>query len=749
MMKNFKKFTAFVLALCMLFSLSISAFAAEKTPTGYLTWTLDDSGTLSISGNGRIAAFTSAEDQPWHEMRENITSVKFDPGAHMIVPDVAFWFSGCTNLKSCVLPSFANLGADAFKDCANLNRLQLHYNDESFYISDTAFSGVDMTALEIVTCDEVTMGILDAKGIAFVAAYPVLMISSGACGVSGCNCSSCSFTYDYEQKDESKHYVWECCTNCSANEYAYRHTQSHSFNSRGVCTKCGYEEDTSCQHNNTYTSWDGCDWEEICRDCGEVVDWGTSHGSYSYGDWEYYSTSQHRRYGTCDDCGGGGKYQYGRHSTSTQYYEYDDTKHSVEKHCSVCNSDVGSSTTQSHSLKYGSWENDSDTQHRRSATCSLCGYSGYTYANHSFKYGTWENFSDSQHRRTRSCATCSTSDYEYAGHSFTYGKWSSVSDTQHKRAKTCSVCKASGEEYADHVDSNGDGKCDDCGATVSLTVTWDAGSNGGLIDGKETYSETVQPNSKPTAPGNVPIKTGYTFKGWFTSKSGGSLYSTVTITASTTFYAQYTANTYDITWDMGNGESETTQQTYDKKLVLPTEPTRKNAEFLGWFTEATGGSEVAEDTIFKETSATTYYAHWEITEVFSVTVPVTLPLVVDENGKVYTGSAEIINGSTGAVVVSSVEIFAKNGWTLVPFTTDMAHEPVDSQQLGFKINNVQTTKENGFETFPLTQPWQIAENSSLPIDYDAVVSAVSQPVTEQDVLSVVFVLEWAKEQPYG
>ena len=429
---KFRRMIAFLLVLCMLLSLSVSAFAAEKTPTGYLTWTLDDSGTLSISGNGRIAAFTSAEDQPWHEMRENITSVKFDSGAHMIVPDVTFWFSGCTNLKSCVLPSFANLGADAFKDCANLNRLQLHYNDESFYISDTAFSGVDMSALEIVTCDEVTMGILDAKGITFVAAYPVLMISSGACGVSGCNCSSCSFTYDYEQKDESKHYVWECCTNCSANEYAYRHTQSHSFNSRGVCTKCGYEEDTSCQHNNTYTSWDGCDWEEICRDCGEVVDWGTSHGSYSYGDWEYYSTSQHRRYGTCDDCGGGGKYQYGRHSTSTQYYEYDDTKHTVEKHCSVCNSDVGSSTTQSHSLKYGSWENDSDTQHRRSATCSLCGYSGYAYANHSFKYGSWSNCSDSQHRRTKSCATCSTSDYEYADHTYTCGKWTSVSETQHK-----------------------------------------------------------------------------------------------------------------------------------------------------------------------------------------------------------------------------------------------------------------------------------------------------------------------------
>ena len=742
-MKNFKKFTAFVLALCMLFSLSISAFAAEKTPTGYLTWALDDSGTLTISGNGRIAAFTSAEDQPWHEMRENITSVKFDPGAHMVVPDVAYWFADCINLKSCVLPSFANLGADAFKDCANLNRLQLHYNDDSFYISDTAFSGVDMSALEIVTCDEVTMGILDAKGITFVAAYPVLMISSGACGVSGCNCSSCSFTYDYEQKDESKHYVWECCTNCSANEYAYRHTQSHSFNSRGVCTKCGYEEDTSCQHNNTYTSWDGCDWEEICQDCGEVVDWGTSHGSYSYGDWEYYSTSQHRRYGTCDDCGGGGKYQYGRHSTSTQYYEYDDTKHSVEKHCSVCNSDVGSSTTQSHSLKYGSWENDSDTQHRRSASCSLCGYSGYTYANHSFKYGTWANFSDSQHRRTKSCATCSTSDYEYAGHSFTYGKWSSVSDTQHKRTKTCSVCKASGEEYADHVDANGDGKCDDCGANVALIVTWDAASNGGTVGGKNSVTTSVVPNQTAVAPGYTPVKAGHTFSGWYTEKTNGTLYSTVTITAARTFYAQFAPAEYQITWDLGTGKTETTDQTYGEKLNLPTEPTRKGYAFLGWFTQETGGTQVDGNTVFKEVASTTYYAHWEEATVFSVVVPAVLPVTVDQNGKVYVSNAEIVNHSTAAVQVSSVTLTAENGWTLVPYASDMSHAKVDSNQIGFSIRDQKTTKTGDSEVFTLSSPWQIAEEESLTLSYDAVVSALSQPVTNANILCVLFVVEWA------
>ena len=244
---------------------------------------------------------------------------------------------------------------------------------------------------------------------------------------------------------------------------------------------------------------------------------------------------------------------------------------------------------------------------------------------------------------------------------------------------------------------------------------------------------------------STPIKTGHAFKGWYTSASGGSLYNTVTITAAKTFYAQFTANSYTLTWDLGNGTTEETKQTYGEKLTLPTEPTRKNAEFLGWFTEANGGTQVDANTIYKTDGDSTYYAHWEITEVFSVTVPVTLPLIVDEGGEVHVGAAEIINASTGDVIVSSVSISTKNGWQLVPYTTDMAHAKVDAKQLGFKINDSVTTKTGDAETFSLTSPWTIAENGKLPLSYDAVVSAVSQPVTEQDVLSVVFVLEWKGE----
>ena len=486
--------------------------------------------------------------------------------------------------------------------------------------------------------------------------------------------------------------------------------KDHGSGSYGswTCPDCGshtwvldYENDATCTRNG---------YREYSCDCGQSkreTIYATGH-SYSYGSWEEYSSSQHRREAYCRNCG-------------DSDYEY-----------------------ASHSMNYGSWSNSSSSQHSRTASCRTCGYSTTEYGNHSYSTGSWSKYSDTQHRRSKTCSGCGASTYDYADHSYSYGSWTKADDAQHKRTKTCSVCKASSEEYADHVDSNGDGKCDDCGATVSLTVTWDAGSNGGTINGKASFSETVKPNSVPTAPSASPVKTGYTFKNWYTEKTGGKLYNTVTsITTSQTFYAQFTANTYTVTWNLGDGRSETTEQTYGEKLVLPTDPERKNAEFLGWFTEKDGGTEVTANTVFKETAATTYYAHWEITELFSVTVPATLPLVVDEAGKVYVASASIVNNSTGDVMVSSVSVTSKNGWEFVPYSTNMAKAKVDAKQVGFKINSSETSKTGDSEVFTLAAPWTVKEADALSINYDAVVSAVSQPVTGQEIMSVVFVLEWA------
>ena len=279
--------------------------------------------------------------------------------------------------------------------------------------------------------------------------------------------------------------------------------KDHGSGSYGswTCPDCGshtwvldYENDATCTRNG---------YREYSCDCGQSkreTIYATGH-SYSYGSWEEYSSSQHRREAYCRNCG-------------DSDYEY-----------------------ASHSMSYGSWSNSSSSQHSRTASCRTCGYSTTDYGSHSYSTGSWSKYSDAQHRRSKTCSGCGASTYDYADHTYTYGRWTSASDTQHKRTKTCSVCKATADEYADHTDANADGICDDCGANVALIVTWDAASNGGTVGGKNSVTTSVAPNQTAVAPGYTPVKAGHTFSGWYTEKTNGTLYSTVTITAARTFYA--------------------------------------------------------------------------------------------------------------------------------------------------------------------------------------------------------------------
>ena len=130
-----RKFAALMLTLCMMLSLSISAFAASDTiasgtiPDSKIKWELDSHGWLTISGSGEAPVFQSADDQPWVEYREQITEVWFEAMEALNIPDLAYWFEGCVNLITAELPLAPVIGNHAFYGCDNLNTITMYYGE--------------------------------------------------------------------------------------------------------------------------------------------------------------------------------------------------------------------------------------------------------------------------------------------------------------------------------------------------------------------------------------------------------------------------------------------------------------------------------------------------------------------------------------------------------------------------------------------------------------------------------------------
>ena len=138
------------------------------------------------------------------------------------------------------------------------------------------------------------------------------------------------------------------------------------------------------------------------------------------------------------------------------------------------------------------------------------------------------------------------------------------------------------------------------------TVKFDGnkGSDGAEI--KKDYDVAI---------GELPssTRTGYTFDGWYTEKSGGTKITEASKIPSknTTYYAHWTINQYTVTFD-GNGGSNGTAITadYDSELqTLPTS-TRAGYTFDGWYTAKTGGTKILTTTKMPLDGAT-YYAHWK------------------------------------------------------------------------------------------------------------------------------------------
>ncbi len=165
----------------------------------------------------------------------------------------------------------------------------------------------------------------------------------------------------------------------------------------------------------------------------------------------------------------------------------------------------------------------------------------------------------------------------------------------------------------------------------------------------------------------TPAYAGHAFTGWYSSATGGTLAGAsggaYTPTGDATLYAQWTANSYVVTFDAGAGTVTPTSSSFtvgSTPVTLPT-PSNGASVFLGWFDAASGGSLVgAAGATYTPIAATTLYAQWQSAVMYTLTF--------NANGG--TGSIAPISAAPGtSVTVPGVAGLSRPGYTLVKWST--------------------------------------------------------------------------------
>ncbi len=148
----------------------------------------------------------------------------------------------------------------------------------------------------------------------------------------------------------------------------------------------------------------------------------------------------------------------------------------------------------------------------------------------------------------------------------------------------------------------------------SYTLTFD-GNGGKPTETSRTVAYGSPYGTMPTA-----TRTGYTFEGWYTAKSGGSqVYMSTAMGASNaTMYAHWTANTYTATFDSNDGSAVASQKVqYGSRISRPADPTRTGYTFQGWYTAKNGDTRYDFDKAV--TGNVTLYARWAVITFRDVT----------------------------------------------------------------------------------------------------------------------------------
>ncbi|MBO5371874.1 MAG: InlB B-repeat-containing protein [Lachnospiraceae bacterium] len=120
-------------------------------------------------------------------------------------------------------------------------------------------------------------------------------------------------------------------------------------------------------------------------------------------------------------------------------------------------------------------------------------------------------------------------------------------------------------------------------------------------------------------------KAGYDFAGWYTDAEFTQQARLTVPIGGASYYAKWVPAEYTVTFDVAGGDalSEAEQSknvTYLEDYGVLPEPFRLGYKFIGWYTEAEGGTLVTEETTVDALENHTLYAQWEGLEMIPETI---------------------------------------------------------------------------------------------------------------------------------
>lgn len=254
-----------------------------------------------------------------------------------------------------------------------------------------------------------------------------------------------------------------------------------------------------------------------------------------------------------------------------------------------------------------------------------------------------------------------------------------------------------------------------------VSGTFPGGTTKMLID--QTYDDTYK---LPEAP----ARTGYTFLGWYTDRSGGTKVENttqVTTAKDHVLCAHWEANKYTVTFDAQGGtfpnDGSTTQTMkleYDRTYSVPQQnPTKSWYVFEGWYTERTGGTQVTTRTSMDTAKDHTLYARWRQIKETTVTVgEVTLTFEgtpvyakTDNEGKVTKGGSS----SDYNIMLEEGELTLKDATVCSSTDRDGAIHTTNALVIKLEGKNTVTSAKSEYGIYVKDNALTIQGNGSLEV----------------------------------